>query len=144
MLTFPPDISFVVQIVSFLVLWFGLKRLLFDPALHVLEERERRTVGERHAADALRKAAEGSAADYERRMHEIRVKLAADAEATFKAIEAEERTILSAARDQAGTQLMQLRERLARQANEARPALASEAHTLARQMLERVLGRTVA
>jgi F-type H+-transporting ATPase subunit b len=144
MLTFPPDISFVVQIVSFLVLWFGLKRLLFDPALQVLEERERRTVGERHAADGLRTAAEGSAEDYQRRMHEIRVKLAADADATFKAIEAEERTIVSDAREQANAQLMQLRERLGRQAAEARPALASEAQTLSRQMLEQVLGRPVA
>ena len=80
----------------------------------MLEERERRTVGERHAADGLRKTAELSAADYERRMHEIRVKLAADAEATLKAIEAEEHArSLSDARDQASGQLMQLRDRLA-------------------------------
>jgi F-type H+-transporting ATPase subunit b len=144
MLTFPPDISFVVQIISFVVLWFGLKRLLFDPTLHVLEARERRTTGELHAADGLRKAAELSAAEYEQRMQQLRVKLGSDAEATFKTIAAEERKILSDARDQAGTQLMQLRERLARQASDARPALASEAHSLAGKMLERVLGRTVA
>ena len=75
---------------------------------------------------------------------DMRVKLTAEAEATFKAIETEERAIVSQAREQASTQLLQLRERLARQANEARPALASEADTLARQMLERVLGRPVA
>jgi len=144
MLTFPPDFSFVIQIASFLVLWFGLKRLLFDPALHVLEERERRTVGERHAADGLRKAAELSAEDYERRMHEIRVKLAGDAEGSRTAIQTEERKIVSDAREQASAQLMQLREGLGRQASDARPALASEARTLAGQMLERVIGRPVA
>ena len=144
MLTFPPDWSFVVQIVSFLVLWFGLKRLLFDPTLRVLEERERRTVGERHAADALRTTAELSATDYERRMHEMRIRLGAESEATFKAIEGEERKILSDAREQASAQLMQLRERLSRQASEARPALTSEAQSLAGKMLERVIGRSVA
>jgi F-type H+-transporting ATPase subunit b len=144
MLTFPPDFSFVVQIVSFLVLWFGLKRLLFDPALHVLEERERRTVGERHAADGLRKTAELSAAEYERRLHEIRVQLAGDAEGSRNANQTEERKLLSDARQQASAQLMQLRESLGRQATDARPALASEAQTLAGQMLERVMGRTVA
>ena len=144
MLTFPPDISFVVQIVSFLVLWFGLKRLLFDPAMSVLEERERRTVGERHAADGLRKTAELSAADYERRMHELRVRLAGDAEATLNGIRTEERKILSDAREQASGQLMQLRDRLGRQASDARPALASEAQSLAGQMLEHVIGRTIA
>jgi len=136
--------SFVVQIVSFLVLWFGLKRLLFDPSMQVLEERERRTVGERHVADELRKNAESSAADYERRMHELRVKLAGEAEASRKTIEAEERKILSDARAQASAQLMQLRDSLLRQATEARPALASEAQTLATQMLERVIGSTTA
>jgi len=143
MLTFPPDISFVVQIISFLVLWFGLKRLLFDPAMHVLEERERRTTGERHTADNLRKDADAAGADYERRMREMRVTLAAEAEATFKAIESEERAIVSDARTEAGTQLMQLRERLTRQANDARPALATEAQALSATMLERVLGRAV-
>src|SRR5579862_5467363 len=117
MLTFPPDISFVIQIISFLILWFGLKRLLFDPAMHVLEERERRTSGERHAADELRKAAAVAEADYGRRMHEARVALNAEAEGAFKAIEAEEHSIVADARTQVSTQLMQLRERLTRQAN---------------------------
>jgi len=144
MLTFPPDISFVVQILSFVVLWFGLKRLLFDPVQHVLEERERRTVGERHVAAELRKAADQSGADYERRMRELRVKLAGEAEETRNTIQGEERKILSDAREQASAQLMQLRERLGRQASEARPALASEAQTLAVQMVEHVIGRPVA
>jgi F-type H+-transporting ATPase subunit b len=144
MLTFPPDISFVVQIVSFLVLWFGLKRLLFDPVLRVLDDRERRTVGEHQAADGLRKAAEVSAATYDQRMAEVRAQLAAESNTTFKAVEAEEQQIVADARAQANAQLAQLREQLGRQASEARPALAAEAQTLARQMLERVLGRAVA
>ena len=144
MLTFPPDISFVVQIASFLVLWFGLKRLLFDPALRVLEDRDRRTVGERHVADGLRKTAALSAEDYERRMHEIRVKLAAGAEDSLNVIRTEERKILSDAREQASAQLTQLRDSLGRQASDARPALAAEAHALAGHMLERVIGRPVA
>ncbi len=138
------DSSFAVQIVCFLVLWIGLKRLLFDPTLQVLEERERRTVGERHAADTLRKTAEQAATDYERRMHAMRITLGAEAETSFKTIEAEERKILSDAREHASAQLMQLRESLARQANEARPALSSEAQTLAGDMLERVIGRSLA
>jgi F-type H+-transporting ATPase subunit b len=144
MLTFPPDISFVIQIASFVVLWFGLKRLLFDPVMHVLEERERRTSGERHVAAELRKTAELSAADFERRMHEVRVALSVDGDATRKTIATEERQILSAAREHASGQLMQLRDSLNRQASEARPALASEAQSLASQMLERVIGRKIA
>jgi len=76
-------------------------------------------------------------------MQEMRVTLAAEADGTFKAIEAEEQAILSQARAQASAQLMRLRERLARQADDARPALTAEAQTLAGDMLERVIGRSV-
>ena len=141
MLTFPPDISFVVQIVSFLVLWFGLKRLLFDPTLKVLDERERRTAGAQKAAAELRETATSAAADYDQRLHDIRLKLAGETEAARNAIQTDERKVLADAREQATAQLSQLRERLTRQVGEARPALASEAAALAQQMTDRLLGR---
>jgi magnesium transporter len=36
-----PDFTLVIQIITFLILWFGLKRLLFDPTLHILDATER-------------------------------------------------------------------------------------------------------
>jgi F-type H+-transporting ATPase subunit b len=143
MLTFPPDFSFAIQIISFFVLWFGLKRLLFDPVLSVLEERESRTSGARREAAQIAAAAETSAAEYERRMHEVRLALASEADATRNAIQVEERRVLSDAREQANSQLAQLRERLAAQAQSARPAIASEARDLAVRILEGVVGRNL-
>jgi F-type H+-transporting ATPase subunit b len=144
MLTFPPDFSFVIQIASFLVLWFGLKRLLFDPVLHVLEEREARTSGAQHRAVELKAEAEVSAAEYERRLHESRVASFAEAEVARSASRDEERRILAEVREQASAQLAQLRDNLGRQAEAARPALASEARDLASLMAERVVGRGLA
>ncbi len=56
--------TFFALIVSFLVFWLIFKRLLFDPFLKVLDERERRLkeLGER----AERLITEGKAADAER------------------------------------------------------------------------------
>jgi len=144
MLTFPPDITFVVQIASFVILWFGLKRLLFDPVLQLLEEREARTVGARHEAETMQAAVQESAAEYERRLREVRFALAAEFEAARAATRDEERQVLAAAREHSGAQLAQLRENLARQAAAARPALLTEAQDLAARMLERVIGRNVA
>jgi F-type H+-transporting ATPase subunit b len=143
MLTFPPDFSFVIQIISFFVLWFGLKRLLFDPVLRVLEERESRTSGARREAAQIAAAAETSEAEYERRMHEVRLALASEAEATRNAIQVEQRRVLSEAREQANSQLAQLRERLAAQAQNARPAIASEARDLAARIFAGVVGRNL-
>lgn len=143
MLTFPPDFSFVIQLVSFVVLWFGLKRLLFDPVLRVLEEREARTAGARRQAAEITATAEVAAAEYERRMQEVRHALASEAGAMHNAVQAEERRVLSAAREQANAQLARLRESLGAQAQSARPAIALEARDLAARILERVVGRNL-
>ncbi len=144
MLTFPPDSSFIIQIVSFLVLWFGLKRLLFDPVLHVLEERESRTTGARRQAEEIKAAAETSAAEYDRRLHEVRGTLTAQAEASRQATQAEEQRVLSEARSHAGAQLARLRESLQAQAEAARPGVAAAAREVAADIVERVVGRRLA
>ena len=144
MLTFPPDFSFVIQIASFLLLWFGLKRLLFDPVLQVLEEREARTSGLKRDATEIKASVEVSAAEYERRMQEVRRTLATEMESARGATQEEERRVVLQAREQAGSELAQLRENVNRQADAARPTLASEAQALSTRILERVIGRALA
>jgi len=143
MLTFPPDFSFVVQIVSFAVLWFGLKRLLFDPMLRVLETREQRTTGTVQAAEEMKAAARVAAAEYERRLQEVREALSAEAAQARTATQHEEQQLVAGARADANAELVRLRESLSRQAAAARSAVTSEAHGLASRMLERVVGRSV-
>jgi F-type H+-transporting ATPase subunit b len=141
MLTFPPDFSFVVQIVSFFILWLGLKRLAFDPFVALLEAREARTVGARQEAQRLTAAAQESEAEYEQRVHAARLVAAADVDATRGATESEERRLLEAARTEAGARLAELRETLARQREAARASLAGEARGLADRIVEQVIGR---
>ncbi|MFN8627054.1 MAG: ATP synthase F0 subunit B [Candidatus Binatia bacterium] len=141
MLTFPPDSSFLIQIALFYLLWLGLKRLLFDPVTRVLEAREARTTGMLRNAAELKAGAEQSAADYERRMRDVYLQLAADAERARIAAESEERQLIGNARGQASTQLLQAREDLGRQAASARARLATEAQELSARMVERVTGR---
>jgi F-type H+-transporting ATPase subunit b len=144
MLTFPPDSSFLIQIVLFIVLWIGLKRLLFDPVMHVLEARDARTSGLTREATAMKASAEQSAGEYERRMHELRHQIAGAAEAARTAAHTEERQLIAEARQEASSRLMQLRETLAGEAEAARAALGTEARDLSVRMLERVVGKKVA
>jgi F-type H+-transporting ATPase subunit b len=144
MLTLPPDETFLIQIVLFVVLWFGLRRLLFDPMQRVLEEREARTTGARAEAQRLTAAAEERGADYERRIREVRQGLAVETEKARSAAMAEQQRVLSEAREQANADLGRLRESLEREAAAARPSLDAEAQQLAVRMLERVTGRVMA
>jgi F-type H+-transporting ATPase subunit b len=143
MLTFPPDITFVIQIVSFIVLWFGLKRLAFDPVQQVLEARDRRIEGSRREADEMRATAQGASTEYERRMQDLRVELAREAEAARSATQTEQRRVLAEARERAGAQVQEVRERLAAEAEAAGATLSMEARTLAARIVERVAGRAM-
>jgi len=144
MLTFPPDYTFVVQIITFLILWFGLKQLLFDPVVQVLEQREARTAGARHAAAEMQAAAEAAKAAYERDLQQVRVSLATESDAARQATQEQEREVVAEAREAASRHLIEVRESLRQQAATARPALATEARDLSVRMLQRVLGRNVA
>jgi len=144
MLAFPPDISFLVQIVSFLVLFVGLKNLIFDPTMKVIEERERRTAGAAHAAHDLKDESARHAADYDAKLQEIRSELSAASEASRAEIESEERRLIEAARNAAADQLAGVRTQLATQAAQARQTLAGNATGLAAQVFERVVGRPAA
>ncbi len=135
------DVSFVIQIVSFLVLWFALKYLLFDPFVRVLDERQQRTVGTSEQAARTKVQAEATAAEYERRLHDVRVQLAAAAAAAQAATQAAQRELLAAAQGETTTQLAQLRENLSRQMEATRPTLATAAQELAADMAGRVVGR---
>lgn len=144
MLTFPPDFTFVVQIVLFFVLWAGLKRLLFDPVMAVLDARQARTTGAREAALRVRSETELAAADYEHRLQEARGEALREAGRLRAETAAEERRLIEAAREAAGRELAVLRDTLARQAEAARPALEAEAREVARRMVERIAGRALA
>lgn len=89
----------------------------------------------------MKVSAEQAAADYERRMAEVRRAAAADAEAARSATQAAERQLLEEARAEAALQLAQLRASLDRQADAARGALEAEARDLSARIVERVVER---
>jgi F-type H+-transporting ATPase subunit b len=143
MLAIPPDYSFLVQIVSFFILWMGLKRLIWDPMVEVLEQREARTRGARQEAEELRATADTSAAEYERQVQEARSALNGESQTARASVEAEQHEIVSRARDQSSAQLAELRANLSRQIATARAAIPTEAQVLARDMVQRVVGRSL-
>jgi len=138
------DSSFLVEIVSFLILWAILKRLLFDPMLGVLEERERRTDGNLKAAEELRNQAAALRDEHETSIHVVRRAVTEQGEESRKAALAEERQIIAASRDQAAVTLNNTRAEIAAQIEEARQRLSGQAANLATQIADKVLGRTAA
>lgn len=138
------DVTFAIQIVSFLILWAVLRRLLFEPMLDVLDERDARTKGSLDAATHMHADVEAMRAEYDARVSAARDKSFAELEESRKLTTAEERTVLGAARDQAAGRLANARVEISKEIEAARKVLAGDATALAGQLIEKVVGRRLA
>ena len=136
-----PDYSLIVQIILFVGLWMGLKKLLFEPVLGMLEEREQRTVGRIALAGEEKARAGESKSEYETAIREARVKVASEGEAAEKEAWDEHAKALAAAREKAAEEIGRSRTELATAVEEAKGKLGAEAERIAEEMLVRVTGR---
>ncbi len=141
MLAFPPDFTFLIQIVSFLILWQLLRKLAWEPMLAVLQEREERTAGNRRRAEALRGEAQESQRRYEEEMGRARARMHAEVSKVRAQIQEQERAAIQLARREASERLAAQRAALAKEAEAVRVAFAEQAQELSRVIAARLLGR---
>lgn len=138
------DFSVVFQIITFIVLWACLKRLVFDPFSAVLETRETRTTGTQAAATALSTDAAHTRTKYDGAIASARIELAQQSDAARKAAQEESERALAAARTEAGNTMTRRRETVAHDVDAARQTLLAQAESVASDMLGRATGREAA
>ncbi|MFQ5904613.1 MAG: hypothetical protein ACE5JO_13090 [Candidatus Binatia bacterium] len=137
------DYTVIVQIVSFLLLWFLLTKLLFKPFLGLLVERERRTEGVRAETSLLMDEGERLRAEYESGIARARDEGNAVKEAILSEARQAREQLLAQAREEAGSLLKTVREEVRREMQRERELAAREAEVIAQQMVEKILGRRV-
>jgi F-type H+-transporting ATPase subunit b len=133
--------TFLLQLAIILVLLAWLSPVLFAPMLKLFDEREKRIHGA--AEDAKRYL---GAADEKAALIEERTKAAmADARKVLADLRGKaqnaEKDILDAARAKAGERLESARVELAKATEGARASLQSDTEKLAKDIVEKVLGR---
>ena len=142
-MTFDFDLTFVLQMLVFATLIVVLRPLLFEPALKVFEEREKRTEGARSSAREMQERAGELLSRYERelaKVHEVARQERDRARAETARTEAE---VMAQARDAANTIVEQGRERIERERRQIEFALGRESERLAHTVAEAVLGRSL-
>ncbi len=137
------DYTVVIQIVSFLLLWFLLNRILFRPFLTLLSERERRTEGVKAQTASLMEEAERMRAAYEGGIAKAREEGGRAKEAILTDARQARERLLAQARDEAGKILQQARYEIQGELQRGKAFAAREAEGIARQMAEKILGRRV-
>jgi F-type H+-transporting ATPase subunit b len=135
MLKIPPDWgTFCALIVSFLVFWFIFKRLLFDPFLKLLADRERKLKGLKDRTEQLIREGRAAHERHEREMVEVRREALAEREGERRRAEEDARL---AAKDS----IEQVRTEIERELRAAEQQLGTLGDNLAAELAERVLGR---
>jgi len=144
MLKIPPDFgTLLVQATIIVVLWVGLDRLWFRPAMRSIRERKARSEGALEKARAIQAEAEGLRARHATAVEEARTQAQREMEEIIRGAEAEQRKLLGDARDEAQRVLTDARGRIAEEVATARQELRTQADHIAKEVARKVLGRPV-
>jgi F-type H+-transporting ATPase subunit b len=134
----------VYQIILFLILWVILSKILFHPYLALLDERERKTAGTLREAADLEREGERLRAEYEEKIAQAQAAGYAAKEAIVKEANEQREKLLAQAREEAARVLEKTREEVRAQLEKERQLAAAEAVNIARDMVSKILGRTIA
>lgn len=141
MIKLPPDITFIIQIVSFLVFWGLMRALLFKPVQEALAKRGVHTTGASERATELHAEVERLQADAAAKLHAARDSGAAAAAEIRKTAEREQQAILARFANEASALLEKERAVTASQVEDVKAPLRADAEKLAGEVVQRVLGR---
>src|ERR671914_1849116 len=121
------DISVIYQIILFVVLFLILNKILFQPYLHLLEERERRTTGVQHDSADLEHQGARLRAQYEEKIAQAEAAGYATKEAILQDGRQQRERILSQAREEAMSTLEGVRQEVASAMEQEKRLAAAEA-----------------
>jgi F-type H+-transporting ATPase subunit b len=138
------DISVAYQVILFVVLLLILNKVLFQPYLQLLEERERKTTGAQHDSADLELEGAQLRAQYDEKIAQAQAAAYAAREAILQDGRQQRERILSQAREEATRTLESVRREVAAAMEREKRLAATEAVAVAAEMVSKVLGRRVA
>jgi F-type H+-transporting ATPase subunit b len=136
------DLTFVIQIINFLILLTVLNIFLYKPIRKAIADRTATVDGAKARAEAVDLDVQEKVALYEARLREAKAKAGEERGVLKAQALAEEATVLEKARKEAGDSLATIKETVAREAAQARTALQEQARFLSKDICEKVLGRS--
>ena len=137
------DLTFIIQLVNFLVLVLILNVFLYKPIRRVLAERSTELNGARERAAEVDRDVQDKVALYEARLREGKTAANGERDVLKKAAQAEESAVLEKARKEAADTLATIKEKVAKEAADAKELLREQARGLSLEICEKVLGRSL-
>lgn len=138
------DLTVVVQLALFLVLFVIANRFLFQPYLQLRERRRAGIDGARAEAERMTAQADAKLADYEKQLAVARDRANEEGRKIRSQASEDERALLDAARRQAQDAIDAAQATMRRETEAARGELLPQADAIARTISSKLLGREVA
>ncbi len=137
------DITFIFQIVNFLVLMLALNVLLYKPVRKLLADRAAEIAGGHEKAAAVDQEVQEKMAQYEARLRDAKVKATEERGVLKMEAMAQEASLLDAARKEAADSVNALKGKVAKEAAVAKEILKEQTRSLSLEICEKVLGRSL-
>ena len=137
------DLSFLIQLINFLVLLAVLNILLYKPIRKVLAERQGKIADAKSRAEGVDQDVQVKMAEYEARLKEMKSGAADERAVLIKEAQVEEAAMLESARKDASETIAAIKARIAKEAADARTILQEQAKILSVDICEKVLGRSL-
>jgi F-type H+-transporting ATPase subunit b len=134
------DITALISVVLFLLVYLFLKFTLIDPYLKIVEERENRIEGAQRDAEARRHQAQQILLKYEEQMAQARSDAQSMREELRGSAERERDALLVQSRERAQQELATARASLKDELGAAEESIDTEARSIADVLVGRVLG----
>ncbi len=138
------DVTLLTQFALLTFLLVSLNGILFKPLLGVLDARQHKVVGLKEEIERLTTASDADIEAYQTRLREARDIAGRERDALRSAGRDDERKILGDTRSDINKAIAEARERTAKAEGEARVQLTPQVDQLAKQMVQKILGREVA
>jgi F-type H+-transporting ATPase subunit b len=137
------NLAFFVQVVNFGILALVLNIFLYKPIRKVLADRRQVVDGARDKAAAVDLEVQEKMALYEVRLRDAKAEASGRRADSLKQAQAEETSVLEKARAEATASLGTIRDRVAKEAADARVLLKQQAELLSGDICEKILGRSL-
>ena len=131
------------NVALFLLLIYPVNRLLVQPLLRVLDERDARTSGALAQSQKLVDEARSARTELEAGLNDARARAQTRRAAILGDGETQERALLEAAREEASRAIEGVRRSVQSELADARASLQTESRALAREVATRILGRAL-
>jgi F-type H+-transporting ATPase subunit b len=137
------NLAFFVQVVNFGILVLVLNIFLYKPIRKVLADRRQVVDGAREKAVSVDLEVQEKMSQYEARLRDAKAEAAVHRAESLKQAQAEETSVLEKARAEATISLGTIRDRVAKEAADARVLLKQQAELLSGDICEKILGRSL-